>query len=258
MVVLDETPFVDQKNLSDLEALAGLPNPSKGTAVVDSDGEAFAMAYSDEQNQDAAVHAATYPLVGSKLTLSEAFVLLADTANHDRNPAIVSLAGAGATSRRSMIVWDNQPAFSGDPPSDIHGALYESTLYSSYCHPGYDTVGACPCGNPPSAYGRGCNNSQSTGGAKLSLSGNWMLSWDTLVLSGAQVKSNAISVFNQGSAALASSVTFGQGLRCVGGVITSGTTRSYYIYYRDPVVLGGCPSASTFNTTQAVQAIWVP
>lgn len=48
------------------------------------------------------------------------------------------------------------------------------------------------------------------------------------------------------------------GSNALGDTILAGTMRSYYIYYRDPIVLGGCPSASTFNATQAVQAIWIP
>ena len=29
-------------------------------------------------------------------------------------------------------------------------------------------------------------------------------------------------------------------------------------YYRDPVVLGGCPASSTFNATQTGQVGWWP
>ena len=32
--------------------------------------------------------------------------------------------------------------------------------------------------------------------------------------------------------------------------------RDYLVYYRDPIVLGGCPSSSTFNGTQAVTINW--
>lgn len=189
-----------------------------------------------------------------------------------------------------MAIWDNLV----DPANhaNIEGGLYDGGLFTSFCHPSQD-AGACPCANPPSAFGRGCNNSQSTGGGKLSLFGVSSLSTDTLNLFGSQLKANALSVFNQGNAVLAASLPFGQGLRCVGGsikrlyttialsggtasvpqsgdpnvhtrsaalgdFINAGTTRSYYVYYRDPIVLGGCASANTFNTTQSMQAIWVP
>jgi hypothetical protein len=84
---------------------------------------------------------------------------------------------------------------------------------------------------------------------------------------------------------LVPSIPFGQGLRCAAGQlkrlftkiaagghtyapiagdasisersaalgdpIAPGTQRFYYVYYRDPVVLGACSPASTFNVTQA-------
>jgi hypothetical protein len=292
VIALDGSTIIDGVGLGDLETLAGAPSLSKTMVHVDSDGEAFAVAYVANPSGNSNVYAATLALVGSKLTLSEGFQVVGASSMNDTDPSIVSFTSSGAPSRRSIIVWDNAGTSSG-ALSDIHAALYDSGLYSSYCHPGFVTAGACPCGNAPSAYGRGCNNSQNTGGAMLSLSGLSSLASDTLHLSATQVKSNALSVFNQGDAVLGSALTFGQGLRCVGGSlkrlytkpadaagavdaplsgdpsvharsaalgdpISMGTTRSYYVYYRDPVVLGGCPSTSTFNTTQSVQAIWIP
>ena len=192
-----------------------------------------------------------------------------------------------------MIVWDTQGFTSGNPPGDIEGGLYDVALFASFCHPGFDGVGACPCGNDPDGYGRGCDNSQNLGGGRLSLFGLSSLSADTLSLFGSELRSNALAVFNQGDQVLAGATPFGQGLRCVGGnlkrlylattfagatatvpgvgdpsvsarsaalgdPIGPGSTRAYYVYYRDPVVLGGCPAGATFNTTQAVQAIWMP
>ena len=34
--------------------------------------------------------------------------------------------------------------------------------------------------------------------------------------------------------------------------------RYYGVYYRDPIVLGGCTSASTFNITQQFDILWFP
>jgi hypothetical protein len=42
----------------------------------------------------------------------------------------------------------------------------------------------------------------------------------------------------------------------LGDPIAAGSARYYYVYYRDPVVLGGCPSTSTFNTTQSARIDW--
>jgi len=44
----------------------------------------------------------------------------------------------------------------------------------------------------------------------------------------------------------------------LGDPISAGSARYYFVYYRDPVVLGGCPAASTFNCTQAGSLIWYP
>ncbi len=43
-----------------------------------------------------------------------------------------------------------------------------------------------------------------------------------------------------------------------GDVIQPGQSRWYLVYYRDPVVLGGCPATSTFNATQSGRVDWGP
>jgi len=43
-----------------------------------------------------------------------------------------------------------------------------------------------------------------------------------------------------------------------GDTIGAGQSRWYLVYYRDPIVLGGCPSSSTFNATQTGQVTWWP
>ena len=43
-----------------------------------------------------------------------------------------------------------------------------------------------------------------------------------------------------------------------GDLIHAGQSRAYLVYYRDPIVLGGCPSGSTFNATQTVRIDWNP
>ena len=42
----------------------------------------------------------------------------------------------------------------------------------------------------------------------------------------------------------------------LGDVIAAGTSRYYGVYYRDPIVLGGCSAASTFNITQTQLVTW--
>jgi Tol biopolymer transport system component len=186
-------------------------------------------------------------------------------------------------------------------PSDTNGSLdvfvrdrTDGTGFTSLCNPGVGGVQTCPCGNPPSALGRGCNNSAATGGAILSASGGAFLSSDSLVFTTSGEKPTATSVLLQGPSSPAAGVVYGQGLRCVGGttkrlfaksavagsitvpnfgagdpsvsarsaakgdVIAAGQSRWYLVFYRDPVVLGGCPATSTFNATQTGRIVWSP
>jgi Tol biopolymer transport system component len=163
---------------------------------------------------------------------------------------------------------------------------------TSVCDPGAAGVIACPCSNPPSGPGRGCDNSAATGGATIGATGSAYLSTDSLVFTTSGEKPMATSVLLQGTSSPLSGFVYGQGVRCVGGVlkrlytkaavagsitapdfgagdptvstrsaakgnvIGAGESRWYLVYYRDPIVLGGCPAASTFNTTQTVRIDW--
>jgi Tol biopolymer transport system component len=165
---------------------------------------------------------------------------------------------------------------------------------TSVCSPGLDGVIACPCSNPPSGPGRGCDNAAGTGGAILSASGIAQLSVDSLVLTTSGEGPTALSIVLQGDALLASGAVFGQGVRCVDGAlrrlyakaasggsiiapdfsagdptistrsavlgdtIQPGQSRWYVVYYRDPIALGGCPASSTFNATQTGSVLWLP
>ena len=44
----------------------------------------------------------------------------------------------------------------------------------------------------------------------------------------------------------------------LGDTILAGQSRWYLVYYRDPIVLGGCPSTSSFNATQTGEVTWSP
>ena len=172
--------------------------------------------------------------------------------------------------------------------------LLGGPTFTSLCDPGASGVIGCPCGNPPSGAGRGCNNSASTGGAVLTAAGGTYLSSDSLVFTTSGEKPTATSVLLQGTTVVASGAVYGQGVRCVGGTlkrlftktasggsvtapnfgagdpsvsarsaakgnpISAGQTRTYLVFYRDPIVLGGCPSGSTFNATQSGIVSWAP
>jgi len=164
--------------------------------------------------------------------------------------------------------------------------------FTSLCDPGAGGVIPCPCANAPVNSGRGCNNSAATGGANLSGGGVAHLAADTLFFTTAGEKPTATSILMQGTASPANGVVYGQGVRCVGGslkrlfvkaavggsilapnfaggdpsvsarsaakgdTILAGQNRWYLVYYRDPTVLGGCPSSSTFNATQTGLVTW--
>ena len=93
----------------------------------------------------------------------------------------------------------------------------DATGFTSLCHPGESGVRACPCGNPPAASGRGCDNSAATGGAFLTAIGAAYLSSESLVFTTYAEKPTALSVLMQGDALNSGGVVYGQGVRCVGG-----------------------------------------
>jgi hypothetical protein len=154
--------------------------------------------------------------------------------------------------------------------------------------PGDTTLAACPCGNN-GAFGHGCENSASTGGALLSASGTTFP--DTLVLTSSGELPNSLSIFLQGNTLAPTVISFGDGLRCAGGMllrlyvkgasagtaqapqagdpsisarsaslgdpIQQGTYRYYQTYYRDPS-MSFCPAGSTFNVSNGIRAVWGP
>ena len=159
------------------------------------------------------------------------------------------------------------------------------------CDPGGSVI-ACPCSNPPSGSGRGCDNSSSTGGASISGAGTSSLANPTLVFTTAAEKPSATSILLQGTASTPAGTVFGQGVRCasgslkrlyvktavagsitapdfgigdldiparsagLGAPISSGQQRWYAVYYRDPIVLGGCTAISTYNVTNTAEVLW--
>src|SRR5262249_11485368 len=138
------------------------------------------------------------------------------------------------------------------------------------------------------------DNSSATGGASLAAAGGEYLSSDSVVFTTSGGKPTALHVVLQGVSPLPTGAIYGQGVRCVarslrrlyakgpvggsipapdfvagdatvharsaalGDVIAAGSTRWYMVFYRDPIVLGGCPGSSTFNTTQTREVLWRP
>lgn len=170
-----------------------------------------------------------------------------------------------------------------------HAVKWTVTAASSALCFGDGSSGACPCGNNGST-GRGCQNSASTGGALLASTGVASLASDTLVLHTSGELPTALSILLQGNTTIAPA-SFGDGLRCTAGilkrlythnasggavsapqagelsisaksaalgdVLTTGATRYYQTYYRDPV-LGFCPNPAgdNWNVSSGVKVTW--
>jgi len=178
--------------------------------------------------------------------------------------------------------------------SDVFVRDFEPAGFTSSCDAGLLGTLACPCSNPPSTPGHGCDNSSTTGGAVLSANGVAYLSLDRLVFAANGETPSATSILMQGDLEIRTGLVFGQGVRCAGGAlkrlfvktasggsmhapefgagdpsvstrsaalgqpIAAGESRGYFVYYRDPTVLGGCPAAATFNATQTGRVTWWP
>jgi len=166
--------------------------------------------------------------------------------------------------------------------------LGAASSFEAFCF-GDGTGAACPCGNS-GAPGRGCENSGSTGGALLTVTGVASLSADTVQFTSSGEKPTAVSIFLQGSIPIAP-IPYGDGLRCVGGdlkrlytkaaaggvvvapqgaelsisarsaqlnaPIPLGATRPYQVYYRDGAANFCAPRmGSSFNVSNGFLVAW--
>lgn len=207
------------------------------------------------------------------------------------------IQGPSISANGRHVAFDSRASFVASDANNWHDIYVRDRSYAplaSVCSPGIDGAIACPCSNPPSGPGRGCNNGAGTGGALLSASGVAHLSMDSLVLTSSGEGATALSLLLQGDALSTAGTVFGHGVRCVDGTlrrlytkaasggsvsvpefaagdptistrsallgdaIEPGQSRSYFVYYRDPVALGACPPSSTFNATQAGVVVWLP
>jgi hypothetical protein len=289
---LDGSTGLDFVDLSSLEGNS--PIADQYSASVDCDGRAFAIAYTEWvsfPSPDEDVCVATLTPVGDQLVLSEGHrVFSASTTVDEHAVQIASNEGSDGAPGRFIAVWG--VATGGTQFGDIEGGLYDAQDFTSFCAPGQAGVLPCPCANPPSAVGRGCDNSSSTGGAILSQSGTASLATDTMVLTTSNERPTALSIVAQFTTLAPAGLQFGMGVRCasgtlkrlysktassgsitapqggdlsvsarsaaVGDPLVAGTTRYYLVFYRDPNVLGGCAANLTFNATQTGAVTWWP
>jgi hypothetical protein len=146
----------------------------------------------------------------------------------------------------------------------------------------------CPCSNSGVA-GRGCDNSSFTGGALLTGTGS--TTPDTVVMTTSGTKPTALTILLQGSVSLWPGVSFGDGVRCVGGTlkrlytkaavggvvtvpgpgdpsisarsaalgfpIAPGMKLYYQTHYRDPnATFCPAPQGNTWNVSNGVVIRW--
>lgn len=200
-------------------------------------------------------------------------LVLASTTNVGSNVSFAVTDVAGTTAI---------PAFLPASPYEI--LWYSFTVgpawsVSSYCFGDSGGFG-CPCGNN-GLFGNGCANSGNAFGANLASVGVPSLSADTFALQGSGMP-NGFVLYFQGTGAAAAH--FGDGILCVGGVITRlgleanlagasqypsgldlpisqqglpsvGSAFRYQAWYRDAPAF--C-TAATFNLSNGLTAFWAP
>jgi hypothetical protein len=286
---------VDSIDLSEYESVynygTGLYTEDQRHPAADTDGVRFAVAYSESyggSTTDYDVYVTNLDLLGGLLMLGEFHQNLAFSSTLEDFPRMCSTAGAGGAAWRMATVWSNT---GGANLGDIEAGLHDLDEATKFCFPGLDGVRGCPCANTALIDGAGCYNS-SLVAASVWKSGTASLAADTAALITADERPTAPSIVVQGSTPIAAGAAFGQGMRCVGGSVkrlylkfavagsitapagsdlsiharsamlgdslVPGSVRYYFVYYRDPFVVGGCPASAGFNSTDTVQITWRP
>ncbi len=160
--------------------------------------------------------------------------------------------------------------------------LESALIQNSFCSCD-GTATAAPCGNTGAA-GNGCDNSTAGGGANITADGTGSVANSTVEFTCTGVAAGVSGVFFQGVTQANGGMgnLFGDGLMCAGGPIkrlevlsadgsgtavstvnvavagalpAGGATRIYQFWYRDPV---GGPCGSGFNTSNALEIVWLP
>ena len=283
------------QNLSELESQlgGGMLFQDQVRPAVDTDGVHFACVYSEQfgsSTTDYDIRGSSLDVINGKLALGVFHDTLAASTTREDYPRMCSQQAAGGTGNQLGVVWwDNSNTGN---MGNIEGAVYGTGDFTKLCTPNVAGISACPCSNTPLGFGKGCENSSFTGGASIQGVGSATLSNDTVQLVTSGQKPTASSMVMQGSALIPAGVAFGQGVRCAGGVLkrlyvkaavggsvlapggpdplihvrsatlgdtlTPGSLRYYFVYYRDPVILGGCPASAGFNATDTLQVVWRP
>ncbi len=175
----------------------------------------------------------------------------------------------------------------GNFPGGVSGASLLDISIAGPVEPGtaycFCDVGNAPCANN-GAPGNGCANGSDVNGANLTGSGSASLIADSLILSASGLAPGQPGLYFQGDTQISggAGVVFGDGIRCAGtnvvrlGVVNSdasgasstaalgspisalggvnpGETKSYQLWYRDPI---GTQCGASFNLTNGYTITW--
>lgn len=253
-------------------------NPS-----IDCDGEQFFLGFDErDAGGEPDVWTCTYYVNGNALYPCELRRNFAGSPAVEGECKVYAQAASGGAKERYFGTWVYLSLNNG---YDVQGGLWNGCsggMIESFCA-GDGTGPACPCSNT-GASGRGCRNSGNANGALLSGSGDASIGADTFELDVVGMPLNSSCLLFQGTTA-GVATPFGDGLRCVNGVITRfplslvlngsahypafgqipisdfqqalqpGDVRYYQAWYRDSASF--C-TASTFNLSNALKVTWTP
>jgi hypothetical protein len=228
-----------------------------------------------------------------------AYVFVGSGANWTQSAKLAPTASAAGDFFGSSVSVYGSTGAIGAPFQDGGGrnsgaayAFWVSPPGTPFCAGDGSLATACPCANTGGA-GRGCNNSIGSGGARLTSAGTASLANDTVSLLSTGELPTALSIFLQGTSTLGAGIVFGDGVRCVGGVlkrigvhnasggsvsypvpgdlsisarsaalgdvIGAGQMRCYQTYYRDSN-LAFCPAppGNSWNVSSGQILVWSP
>ncbi len=208
--------------------------------------------------------------------LTSAADLALFTAGAPGETIALSIVAAGST----VVVGQGNTVLTGtnSAGAELEVVYDHAAPVAPYCF-GDGSGTACPCGNAsPAGAEQGCLNSLGLGG-ELRATGFAEIGADTLDFRASNLAANATVLFFQGTSA--TSATFGDGLRCVGGSVrrlgtrtasggtaqfppagttisqagmaATGSTLRYQAWYRNSAAF--C-TPSTFNLTNALSIAW--
>jgi hypothetical protein len=280
-VLVNGNNVLDTADLNTMDAVNELTK-DQFLPSVDTDGEQFAVAYSQPySDQDADVYLSSFNAAGDHIGLSEPRHYVAGNPTLEADVRVTALHSGQFPGARYILAWDATDISGGTYDSTIQGALYDGPTggpVTEFC--GQSNF-SCPCGNG-GATGYGCANSQYPFGAHLGATGNASLTSDTIVLHDTSMTNSSTCIYLQGDNYV--NAYFGDGVRCAGGqlirlatkqnsqgsssypvgndthvsvkglVPVVGGTRVYQVYYRDPASF--C-TPLTYNITNAVSVTCV-